>query len=177
MLERIIISGFGGQGVLSAGYMIASAASSMGLQATMLPAYGAEMRGGTANCQVQVSDKLIGSPLISVADTLFALNEPSVGKYLDKVKAGGTVFINSSVVKKEFDYAARKLVALPIEEIALKEFGNTKVANVIMIGAYIKAMGIVTADALKAVIRENFERKGQKIVDLNFKALEMGMSL
>ncbi len=177
MSERIIVSGFGGQGALSAGLMLAEAAVRMGMEATYFPAYGAEMRGGTANCQIIISEKKIGSPILIEADTLFALNEPSVEKFLPMVKENGLVIINSSVVTREFDYGNRRVFKIPIEEMALENLGNVKTANVIMLGIYVKTRALVTIQAVKTAIQEKFGKKGEKVVQLNYKALELGYSI
>lgn len=177
MSERIIVSGFGGQGALSAGLMLAEAAVRMGMEATYFPAYGAEMRGGTANCQIIISETRIGSPLISEADTLFALNEPSVEKFLPKVKDGGLVILNSSVITKEFDYGDRRVFNIPLDELALENLGTAKVANIIMLGIYLKSRAIISTKAIKTAIHEKFLKKGEKVIQMNYAALDLGYSL
>lgn len=174
MTQRIIVSGFGGQGVLSQGLMIASSAVQEHLNATFFPSYGAEMRGGTANCHVIVSDSAIGSPLIDTADALIAFNEPSVTKFLSRVKKGGEIFINSSVVKKELDFGEHEVIKIPADEIAFKELGSNRAANIIMLGAVLKRMPLVSLETVMQSIKEKFIKKGQKVVDLNFKALQLG---
>jgi 2-oxoglutarate ferredoxin oxidoreductase subunit gamma len=176
MIERVIVSGFGGQGVLSAGVMMCEAGVTQGYQSTFFPSYGAEMRGGTANCNVILSDKLIPSPVIVVSDTLLALNMPSLVKFLPRVKDKGLIILNSSIIKEEINCGNRKLIKIPVEELALEKLGNPKVANSIIIGAYIKATGNLQIDHMKKAIEEKFSKKGAKIIDLNFKALELGYS-
>ena len=177
MIERIIVSGFGGQGVLSAGLMLAESAVHIGLEATFMPSYGIEMRGGTANCHVIISDKQIGSPITSDADTLIAFNEPSLLKFAGQVRKDGLIMINSTVAKKDYDFPGRKVVKVPMESMALEKLGNQKMANVIMIGRLIREKSFITLDELKRVINEKFLKKGEKVVNLNYQALELGYQL
>jgi 2-oxoglutarate ferredoxin oxidoreductase subunit gamma len=178
MKEEVIISGFGGQGIISAGLMLAEAAVLEGLQATFFPSYGAEMRGGTANCHVIISDKKIASPIVAMADTLIALNEPSIEKFLPMVKENGYVIVNSSVVKKDFDFGKRRVIKAEFEDIAFEKLGNSKMANVITLGLYIKAKNLsLKIDEIKEAIKLKFGKKGEKIVNLNFQALELGVNL
>ena len=177
MIERIIISGFGGQGVLSAGLMLAESAVHIGLEATFMPSYGIEMRGGTANCHVIISDKKIGSPIITEADSLIAFNEPSIQKFAGRVRKDGLIIINSSVAKEEYDFPERKVVKVPMESMALDSLGNQKMANVIMIGKFIREKAFITLDELKRAINEKFLKKGEKVVKLNYQALELGYQL
>lgn len=174
MTNRIIISGYGGQGVLSAGIMMAEAAMAEGHQVTFFPSYGAEMRGGTANCYVVISDREIASPVIVTADTLIALNQPSLDKFLPRTKKDGLVLLNSSYVREGTDLGGRKTVRIPVEDLAMEKLGSTKVINVIILGAFAKATGLLTADKLKKSVEEKFRRKGEKIVDLNYRALDLG---
>lgn len=178
MMEQVIISGFGGQGVLSAGLMLAEAAVLEGLQATFFPSYGAEMRGGTANCHVIISDKKIASPIVSHADTLIALNEPSITKFLPRIKEGGHIIINSSVVHKDFEFGNRRVIKAEFEDIAFERLGNAKMANVITLGLYIRVKNVsIRVDELKKAIKFKFSKKGERIINLNYQALELGISL
>ncbi|OHD53657.1 MAG: hypothetical protein A2Y33_06975 [Spirochaetes bacterium GWF1_51_8] len=177
MTERIIISGFGGQGVLSAGLMLAESAVHIGLEATFFPSYGIEMRGGTANCHVIISDKKIGAPLITEVDTLMAFNEPSLLKFADMVADGGLIMMNSSVIKKEFDFPGKTVVKVPMETMALDTLGNLKIANIIMIGRYIRERLVITLEEMKRSIHDKFVKKGESMVNLNYKALELGYNL
>jgi 2-oxoglutarate ferredoxin oxidoreductase subunit gamma len=177
MIERIIISGFGGQGVLSAGLMLAESAVHIGLEATFMPSYGIEMRGGTANCHVIISDKKIGSPIISEADSLIAFNEQSILKFAARVRDKGLIMLNSCVVQKDYDFPGRKVVMVPMESMAIDSLGNQKMANVIMIGRFIREKAFITLDELKRVINEKFLKKGEKVVNLNYQALEIGYQL
>ena len=111
MTMKIILSGFGGQGVLSAGLLLAEAAMEEGWHSTFFPSYGAEMRGGTANCHVIISDTNIASPVVTEADVLIALNKPSFDKFLPAVKEGGTIIVNSSIIKEKLDELKRRYLA------------------------------------------------------------------
>jgi 2-oxoglutarate ferredoxin oxidoreductase subunit gamma len=177
MREKIIFSGFGGQGILSSGLVIAEAALRCGYNTTFFPTYGAEMRGGTANCSVIISDSFICSPVITEADTLIAFNEPSISRFLDKVKKDGLVIINSSTVKKQFDYGARMVVKIPFDNIALENLGKVKAANVIMLGVYLKIRNTIDQEEIKNAIRKLFEKKGEEVIALNYRALELGYSI
>lgn len=174
MTQRIILSGFGGQGILSAGLLIAESGVHEGWNATFFPSYGAEMRGGTANCNVILSDGEIASPIITMGDTLIAMNKPSLDKFITKVKPDGLVIINSSVIKGDVDVGGRTLVSLPFEGIALEKLGSPKSANVIVIGAFTKVTGALHLDNIKHAIEKKFAEKGEKVIGLNFKALDLG---
>ena len=174
MTNKIILSGYGGQGVLSAGIMMAEAAMAEGYKVTFFPSYGAEMRGGTANCYVILSDREIASPVIASADTLIALNQPSFDKFLPRVKKDGLLILNSSGIKNEAGIGERKAVRVPVEGLALEKLGNAKTMNVIILGAFARATGLLKIEKLKTSIEEKFKRKGDKIVQLNFQALELG---
>jgi 2-oxoglutarate ferredoxin oxidoreductase subunit gamma len=177
MRERIIFSGFGGQGILSSGLIIAEAALRCGYESTFFPTYGAEMRGGTANCSVIISDSFICSPMITQADTLIAFNEPSITRFLGKVTEDGLVIINSSIVKKQFDYGSRSVVKIPFDHLALEKLGKVKAANVIMLGVYLNVRKVLNPDEIKQVIRVLFEKKGEEVIALNYKAFELGYSI
>lgn len=173
-MEKIILSGFGGQGVLSAGIMLGEAAVLTGKNATFFPSYGAEMRGGTANCNVILSDGPIASPVISKANTLIALNQPSLNKFKGNVIPGGLMLLNASMIQSEEGLEGFRIIRIPVEDLAFKELGNPKVANSIIIGAYIRATGVLKLEDVKKAIQEKFGKKGQKVVDLNFKAIDLG---
>lgn len=174
MTQKIILSGFGGQGILSAGLMLAESAVSVGYEATFYPTYGAEMRGGTANCHVILSKKYISSPIIAEADTLFAMNAVSLTKFASKVKKGGLVIVNSSVVTGKTEVPGCRVVTIPVEELALEKLNDPRVANVIMIGAFSKLVDFLKLEELKSAIAEKFARKGKQVIELNYRALEMG---
>ena len=136
MKKEIIISGFGGQGGLAIGKNLAEAGMAEGLNVTWAPSYGPEMRGGTANCSVVLSDKPVGSPVFAHPTELIALNEPSLAKFEAGVVSGGTVFVNSDVVTDKVSRADLKAYYIPCSKIA-DEVGNPKVSNMVMLGAYV----------------------------------------
>ncbi len=177
MTNRIIFSGFGGQGLLSAGLLFAEASVIDGYNATYFPSYGAEMRGGTANCQVIISTDIIASPIISQADILVAFNKPSIDKFSKKLVKNGLAIINSSVVKEKVDNIVAKIMVFKFDEISLEKLGSSKFANTILVGVLSKITGIVKEKNLIKAIQNKFGEKGQKIVDSNVNALRIGLSL
>lgn len=172
MLERITIAGFGGQGVLSLGQFIAYAATFEGLNVTWLPSYGPEMRGGTANCSVVVSDKEVASPIISHPDTLIAMNKPSLDKFVDQVKTGGIIIVNSSLIEDKVEREDVKVCYINANDVA-KEAGNAKTANIVILGAYLKLRGLLEKDATIKAIEKIFANKS-KVIPVNIKAFELG---
>ena len=137
METNLCVAGFGGQGVMTLGKFLADATcNSTDKNVTFFPSYGAEQRGGTANCFVVISDEAIGAPLGDVMDDLIVMNGPSLKKFIGTLKTGGTLFINSSIVSDDIGRDDVKLVKAPVTELAL-EMGNAKVLNVIMLGVYV----------------------------------------
>ncbi|MCX7882958.1 MAG: 2-oxoacid:acceptor oxidoreductase family protein [Brevinematales bacterium] len=175
MKEQVIISGFGGQGVLSAGFLLAEASMHAGLEVTYYPSYGAEMRGGAANCHVVIADSDIYSPVISVADTLIALSQQAFERFASLVRAGGTILADKGVKHGE---GAAHVITLPFEEVTLHELGNIRVLNTVILGAYaVLHQGWLKKQWLEEAITHKFSSKGQKVVDVNLKALERGYTL
>lgn len=167
-MKKIIVSGFGGQGVLSLGLFVSYAAMNAGLNVSWLPSYGPEMRGGTANCSVTVSENPIASPLVSRPDVLVALNAPSVAKFLDAVPAGGTVFVNSSVTQG-LEKAGVRVVRVPVDDLAAPV--NPKGANIVMLGAMLDTLGLsyeAAAQAVQYVFRAKpqFHRANMQCLDI-----------
>lgn len=172
MEEKIIIAGFGGQGVLSLGQFIAYAAIADGKEVTWLPSYGPEMRGGTSNCSVVVCDKQVASPIVARPDCLIAMNKPSLYKFVDKVKEGGTVIVNSSLIPDKVERDDVKAVYIDAQELAL-EAGNARTANIVILGAYIKLSGLFELDLVAKMIENKFANK-PKVIPANLKALSLG---
>ena len=135
-MERLIVAGFGGQGVLSLGQIIAYASMYENKNVTWLPSYGPEMRGGTANCSVVVDDNPIASPVIATPDTLIAMNKPSLDKFIDKVKSDGLVLVNSSLISEKVKREDVTVVYVDANAVAHK-VGNDKASNLVVLGAYI----------------------------------------
>ena len=175
MKKSFVFSGSGGQGIMSAGIMLAHTAIDMNKHSTFLPEYGPEQRGGSAKCTVIISDGDIVSPLPKKCDTLIAMNEQAYSKFIDDVKEGGTVVVNSSRVT-DIERQDVKTISVPVDDVAL-ELGNEKVANTVIIGALIGATGIVSKDAVIASLEEKFKEKSPKIMELNIAALEKGIAL
>ena len=175
MKNSFVFSGSGGQGIMSAGIMLAHAAIDMGKHATFLPEYGPEQRGGSAKCTVIISDDEIVSPLTKKCDNLVALNEQAYSKFSDSVKQGGNLIVNSSLVTSEISTDNANVIAVPVDDIAL-EVGSIKVANVVIIGVIIGATQIVSKEIFVKSLEEKFKEKKPEILDMNMKALEKGIA-
>lgn len=174
MKKQITVSGFGGQGVLSIGKSLVEAGMDEGLEVTWAPSYGPEMRGGTANCSVVISDKPIGSPVFTHPTELIAMNLPALEKFEPKVVEGGLIIVNSSVVEPKVERTDVKAYYVPCIDIAT-ELGNTKVANMVMLGAYIKATGALKVETVQEMIKNMFTGRKAKLVPMNMEALQKGM--
>ena len=174
MTQEALFAGFGGQGVLSMGQILAYAGMIEGKEVCWMPSYGPEMRGGTANCITIVSDSPISSPIISSYDTVVALNQPSVDKFEEKVKVGGNMIYDSANIINPPTRSDINIIAVAGSDEAIK-LQNTKVLNMIMLGAFLKATNAVTTDNIYGALEKVFERY-QKLIPLNKKALEVGMS-
>lgn len=169
----IIISGFGGQGTLFAGQVLAYAAMDNGLEVTWIPSYGPEMRGGTANCTVIISNETIGSPLVRNPDIVLALNLPSVDKYEDMIPTGGVLVANSSLVPREIKRDDITSLLIPVNEIA-EEIGLSRLGNMIMVGAMIALKPILPLDTVKKALEEHIPERHKKTLPMNFKAMDKG---
>lgn len=174
MNEKIIIAGFGGQGVMSIGKILAYAGMLENKQVSWLPSYGPEMRGGTANCNVMLSDTMIGSPVISKdATAAIIMNLPSLKKFENEVTAEGKIIINSSLIKEKTERSDVDAYYIPANELAA-ELGNSKAANMIMLGAYLELTGAVEIEtALEAFLKVFGENKNN-LIPLNREALLKG---
>ena len=176
MKEQCIFAGFGGQGMLLIGKFLAEAGMETGKHVSWLPSYGPEMRGGTANCSVVVSDRPVASPLINVADTVLAMNKPSLLKFEGSVKPGGLLLVNSSIIDIKTDRDDVDAVYVPCNEIA-ESIGNLKGANVVFLGAYIaKKPDVISKEAVINAMRVELGEKKAKFLDGNIKALAAGMA-
>ena len=173
MKREIILSGFGGQGVMSIGKNLAEAGVVEGLEVSWVPSYGPEMRGGTANCTVILSDERIGAPLVEEATEIVVMNRPSLLKFEPTVAKGGTIFVNSSIISEKVQREDVRAIYVPCLEIA-QELGNLKVANMVMLGAYIQAMGNLGVETIKEMLVHMFTGPKAKLVDLNIEALRRG---
>lgn len=173
MLLKSVFSGFGGQGVLMMGYVLAVAGMKEDRHVTYLPSYGAEVRGGTANCTVVVSDEEIASPIASSPELVVAMNYPSMIKYQNMVKSGGTMFLNQDLISERPARKDIRIVTVPANSLA-HEMGNDRALNMIMLGAMAADSGIVSENALAQAIETVFEGKKQSLVEVNRKALARG---
>ena len=176
MYQGIRIAGFGGQGVISAGVLIAQAGVIEGKEVSFFPAYGAEMRGGTANCSVVVSDEEVTTPIVSCPDTVIVMNEPSLAKFEPMVKPGGVLIINTSLVKSKPTRTDVRIVNVACDDIAAKEIGNPKTLNMVMLGAFAEATGAITLEAVKAALPKVYKKLAKKpeVLALNEKAFLAG---
>jgi len=171
---RIKVAGFGGQGVLLLGQLLAEAGMDDGLEVSWLPSYGPEMRSGTSNCHVRLSTKPVDSPLVTRANVLVALNEPSLRKFLDSVEAGGLVLYNSTEIPEDCRRADLRMQAMPFFDVA-NELGSTKVGNLVVLGALLAATGALPMEAVDRVIPRVV--KAEKWVEIDRKALRRGVEL
>ena len=177
MERNLMVAGFGGQGVMTLGKFLADATcNATDKNVTFFPSYGAEQRGGTANCFVVISDGMIGAPLGDVMDDLIVMNGPSLQKFLPTLKEGGTLFINSSIVDEaEIDRTDVKVVKAPVTGLAL-DMGNAKVLNVIMLGVYVGYTEVVPPEVVWETIEHKLGSK-PKLLPLNKAAFEKGLEL
>lgn len=172
-MYNILLAGFGGQGILFAGKQIAYAGMKSDKEVSWLPSYGPEMRGGTANCSVIVSDEPIGSPLVTEPDILIALNLPSFEKFEDKIKEGGILISDSSLIPKETSRTDIKAYYIPATELA-NENNISGMANVIMLGKLIQVTGIYDYDYFESVMIGSIPPAKERLIELNKKALSIG---
>ena len=169
---KMFFAGSGGQGTLALGQMIAKAAMEEGREVTWLPSYGPEMRGGTANCTVVVSDKPIACPLINEADVLVVMNLPSLIKFEPMVVPEGLLLINSSLVPEKASRSDLRALEVPADEKA-RELGNAKAANIVMLGAILKETGVVKPDSIRHQMEKMFSGRKAKYLPLNLAALDL----
>lgn len=175
-MEKIIVAGFGGQGVLSLGQLLVYAAMYEDQYATWLPSYGPEMRGGTANCSVVIdAEKPVASPIIAVPDTLIAMNKPSLDKFQMSVRKGGTVLINSSLISDKCANPDVNAYYVDANKVA-HEIGNDKASNLVVLGAYCKLSGIFPKEVMLSTIAKSFAAKPQ-FIPSNQAAFEAGYNL
>lgn len=173
MLEKNIFAGFGGQGVLLMGQLLAEAGMNEGKHTSWIPAYGPEMRGGTANCSVIISDQEIASPVVTAATGLVAMNRPSLEKFQAAVVPGGKIFINSSVVDIKPSRTDVEVYYVPCNQIA-EELGNGKVGNMVMLGKYLEATGCVSLESILDALLHKLGEKKAHLIPMNRQALEKG---
>ena len=173
MTIEILFAGFGGQGILFSGKLLAYKALLEDKQVSWLPSYGPEMRGGTANCSVTISDTPIGSPIITKPDILVAMNLPSLDKYEDAVRPGGKIFIDSTLITRHVRRTDVEVYEIPATRLA-NEMGAPTLANMIMTGKLMDAVPEISRDYLEDALHKCVSARHQNLYDLNLKAMDQG---
>ena len=173
MTTQILIAGFGGQGVLFAGKFLAYKGLVQDMQVSWLPSYGPEMRGGTANCSIILSDTPVGSPIITEPDVLVAMNLPSLQKFVDSVVPGGKIFIDSTLIEAKVERTDVEVFYIPATQMA-KDAGFSTLANMILMGKVIKETGAVRFDNNLETLKSFIPAKKEKLIDINCQALQAG---
>lgn len=173
MTTQILIAGFGGQGVLFAGKFLAYKGLSEGREVSWLPSYGPEMRGGTANCSVILSDEPVGSPIVAKPDVLMAMNLPSFDKYESSVVPGGYVFVDSTLIARKAQRTDIKTFYIPATKMAA-DAGTPTLANMIIVGKMMKETGAVSLEGLEATMKKFVPAKHADLVDANMNAIMAG---
>lgn len=176
MLEEIIIAGFGGQGVMSMGQLLAYAGMLENKKVAWIPSYGPEMRGGTANCGVTISDSEISSPLVSEPSVCIVMNKPSLEKFESTIKTGGLLFVNTSLIDIRPTREDISVYEIPANDIA-NEIGNSKVANMVMLGAVLEVIKAVEPKSIIESLKKVLPPKRHNLIPINNQALEKGAAL
>ena len=175
MTKQILLAGFGGQGILFSGKFLAYEGLLEGKELSWLPSYGPEMRGGTANCSVILSDEPVGSPIVTDPDILIAMNLPSLDKYEDATVAGGQIFVDSSLIDRKVERTDVETYYIPATKMASDE-GLTGLANMIIIGHMIAKSGIVPEENIEKAMHKVVPATKQNMFDLNMKAVQLGFN-
>jgi len=170
-----IMAGFGGQGLLFSGKVLAHAALIEGKELSWLPSYGPEMRGGTCNCSVIVSDDPVGSPIIAHPNILMVMNEPSLDKFEPTVAPGGTVFVDSSLIGRKVARGDVEAVYIPATQMA-RDMEAASLANMVILGAIVAKTGCVKRETVAEALRETISARKANLLDLNLKAVEAGFA-
>lgn len=174
LYEEVIIAGFGGQGIILAGKLLAQAGMKASLEVTYMPSYGAEMRGGTANSMITISNKPVASPLVTNPNSAIVMNKASIEKFAGRVKKNGLIVYNSSLINAApVVDSSIKLLAVPADDLAV-ELGNIKIANMIMLGAYLQTKNILSCDIAAESLSAVLAKRYHKIIPLNTAALQKG---
>jgi 2-oxoglutarate ferredoxin oxidoreductase subunit gamma len=174
MQTEILIAGFGGQGVLFAGQVLAYAAMDAGKEVTWFPSYGPEMRGGTANCTVIIAEEEIGSPLVQNPQAVIAMNLPSLDKFEPRIKSDGTLIINSSLISRAVKRTDLETVCLPATDMA-DALGEKRLANVIMLGALLVHLPVLSLEEIQGALDAHLLEHRQHLLSSNLKAFKEGM--
>ena len=177
MLQEMIFAGFGGQGVLSMGKLLAYAAMKEGKEVSWMPSYGPEMRGGTANCMVNISDSPISSPIVQQYDVAVVFNLPSLKKFEPMVKKGGILIWESSTIKEAPTRTDIKVYAVPAIDQATNVIKNTQVMNMLALGSLLKVNPIVKPETLLMALKDTLPPRHHGLIPVNEEAIKLGMSL
>ena len=170
---KILIAGFGGQGILFSGKALAYTGLKAGMEVSWLPSYGPEMRGGTANCSVTLSDAPIGSPIVDKPDLLIAMNLPSLEKYLYETENGGYIVYDSSLISKDVAREGVEITGIPATKLA-NDNGLTGLANIIILGKALKQTNVLTLEQIKTCLAQMVPAKKAELLEKNLKAIEIG---
>ena len=173
MQTEIVIAGFGGQGVLFAGQVLAYAAMDDGKEVTWIPSYGPEMRGGTANCTVVIAEEEIGSPIVRNPQAVIAMNQPSTEKYVPLVRENGLLIVNSSLVEQIVERSDMQILYVPANEIA-ESIGDKRMATIVMVGALLTTIPVLTIESIESTLQEHLPDRHKKLLPLNYQALRTG---
>lgn len=176
MQTEIIIAGFGGQGVLFGGQLMAYAALDAGMEVSWIPSYGPEMRGGTANCTVIIADEEIGSPTVRNPKAAVVFNLPSFDKYEPLVTPGGVLIANQSLINRDFQRNDLIAIMIPANEIA-ESIGNKRLTNMVMLGALLEALPVLSIDSVQKTLDTHLPQRHKHLLPLNVKALQQGAEL
>lgn len=174
MTTQLLLAGFGGQGILFAGKFLAYKGLLEGRQLSWLPSYGPEMRGGTANCSVILSDEPVGSPIVSKPDILVAMNLPSLDKYEDAVVPGGMIFVDSTLIERKVKRDDVKVFYIPSTQLA-NQMGAPTLANMVMTGKLIRESGMVKNEGIEDALRKVVSAKRANLLEVNMNAIKCGM--
>ena len=176
MQTEIVVSGFGGQGALFAGQLMAYAAMDAGRHVTWIPSYGPEMRGGTAHCVTIISDDEIGSPIVRHPAAVIAMNMPSLDKYEPLVAPGGLLVVNASLTNRPASRAGIRIVEIPANALA-EELGNVRLANIVLTGALLAAVPVLPLEALESALQAHLPERHKHLLEANRQALRRGAAL
>lgn len=177
LYEEIVIAGFGGQGIILVGKLLAQTALNAGLEVTYMPSYGAEVRGGTANCMVIVANRPIACPVVSEPESLVVMNKASLHKFGSRLKSGGLLLWNSSLIDSTPEVDANiDIVAIPADKVA-GELGSPKSANMVMLGAYLQKRGHLTPQQASEALCDVLAERYHKTIPVNTEALRRGAEL
>ncbi|HDS03227.1 MAG TPA: 2-oxoacid:ferredoxin oxidoreductase subunit gamma [Firmicutes bacterium] len=176
MEHKIILAGFGGQGIMVMGRLLAYAAMHEGKNVSWIPSYGVEQRGGTANCSVVISDEIIAAPIVAEPAYSIIMNRPSLDKFEPKMAPKGVILVNTSIVDRDVERKDLDVVNLACNDEAL-ELGDIRYANMIALGAFCKKTGIIKLETLKKSLKNVLSARRQNLVEINQKALEKGYQL